>query len=52
MEKEKRILGRIRAHLKAEMKRKIDDARVGSDRSSIDYSILVILESSLPHCSF
>lgn len=26
MEKEKRLLGWIRAHVKAEMKRKIDDA--------------------------
>ena len=36
MEKEKRLLGWIRAHVKAEMKRIIDDARVESDRSSTD----------------
>lgn len=41
MEEEKRILGWIRAHLKAEMKREID-ARVESGRSRIDYSILII----------
>lgn len=42
MGEEKRILGWPRAHLKAEMKREIDDARVESDEDSIDYSILVI----------
>lgn len=49
MEEEKRILGWIRAHLKAEMKREIDDARVESDRSGIDYSILIIFKSSFSH---
>lgn len=52
MEEEKRILGWIGAHLKAETKREIDDAKVESDRSSIDYSILVILKSYFLHCIF